>query len=545
LRASGEWTRNLNDLELIGNDTRERVFGAGADYSSHGVSLLYDFGDRLTRNVTTRIDRISRTHLGRFDFSRGAFKQALTLETSYQLVSREERDRDRRSGETLIVLAQSAGLYADDQAPEFDALNSAPGLIDGILTTPASTDFNLSGSSYHNFGLDFGAPVSIDHVFLYTDTLANPDLRWSIWTSTDNLTWTQIRGRESAPFTPVFNRYEFAFAKVETRYIKLALEPALAVLPVYVTELRGLIARGSGDVPERSTDQRGSAQLRFRPRKGLDFGIGGHLSHLSTTQTSFGRDEDGVLGNLRYAPGTKFETVGRYQRTRTHFAESTREAVTTEQSNLLVRWTLNAAATALASVDRHADSRENLLVRRSDGARTELRTVVFPALKSTSQVSYSEDHRFDVNDIYYTRTYGQSFDGEPTPRSTISVDYRYYDLSARYRVVPSYRETLALRGTYRMTDALTFSSEGSRSREPGHNGRNMNASLNWTATPKLNLGGTVNRIEGRSELTSTQWSLQGYFRWTTHTDLSFGYSIIQQQSAAEVNTARIGLNSRF
>lgn len=545
IHGSGEWTTNLNDLELIGYNTRSRALGMGANYSTRQLSLVYNFHDRLTRNENTKIDRLSQSHQGRLDHVLRVFERAVSLETSYQIVGREEKDRDRNNGSTLIVLPATAGLYGDDPTPEFDALTVAAGLVDGVMDAPASPSYDLSGATFHNFGLDFGAPVQIDHVYLYTDTLANPDMRWSIWTGSDNQTWTRIDELQTAPFTPVFNRYEFSFAPVETRYLKLVVEPALAIWPVYVTELRGLIARGAEHIPERSTDQRGSVQLRIQPRKWFSLGVGGDLARLSSTQTSLARSEEGLQGTVRIAPGTGFEVSSRVARTGTRYPDSGRAAAITELGNFAVRWTINAALAATGTLDRRSELQDAVRLRRSDAARLDVRTVILPALRGTTQLVYIEDHRYDNVDTYFTRSFGQLLEGEPTPRSTMSADYRFYDMSARFHAVPRYRETGLLRAGYRLTGSVAFIGEGTLFREASRESRSMVVGASWSTTPKLTLTTTMDRLTGTEIAASTQWTLQGYFRWTSRTDVNFAYSLTQQERAFDTRTARIGLNSSF
>jgi hypothetical protein len=545
LYANADWTRNLNDLELIGFDTRSRTLGAGLSYSVRQVSLLYEFSDQITKNARTNIDRLSRAHLGRIDNSLHAWKQLVTLETSYQIVNRDERDRDRNSGESLIPLSVVSGLYAADPSPDFDALNSAPGLVDGTYNVPASPDYDLSANVFHNFGLDFGAPVQFDHLYLYTDTLANPGLRWSIWTSADNQTWTRIREPESAPFTPVFNRYEFAFPIVETRYIKLTVEPELAVLPVRVTELRGFIARGSQTVPETATDQRGSAQLRLQPAQWLSVSFGGRLARRSASQTAIGSEDDGLQGGLRFAPGARWEFGANYERSRSRYPESTRETATTEDQNLQLRWTQSAALAAMATANRRSEFQDRNRIRRSDGARLEVRTVILPALRGTTMASYNEDHRYDNRDIFYTRTYGQLIEGEPTPAATLSADAHYIVTSARLHSTPGHRLTFTGRASYRLTDALTAAGQADYFREPGLHTRTLNGSVAWMTTPKLTLTLAADQLTGTGTPRSTQYSAQTYFRWTARTDLTAAYSLTRQERSVDSANARFGLNTRF
>ena len=76
----------------------------------------------LTRNPDTDLDRVSRSHSGRADYTKSLLKRLVNIQTSYQITSRSERDNSSITGELLVPLAASAGLYLVDPAPEFDAL---------------------------------------------------------------------------------------------------------------------------------------------------------------------------------------------------------------------------------------------------------------------------------------------------------------------------------------------------------------------------------------------------------------------------------------
>ena len=544
LFASSSWAKNVNDLDLIGYNTWTRSMSAGGNYSSHALYVNYEYSDLLTRNVDTNLDRTSRSHSGRADYTKALANQLVNVSTSYQVSSRLDKDNSTITGEPLSAL-QATGLYLADPSPDFDVLETAPALVDGLLDIAAGQDFDLVNGITHNFGLDFGQTVAIDHLHLYVDSLAALPLTWSIWQSSDNLNWSPVVTTIGAPFSTLFLRYEFAFSQTQTRFIKLTVSPQLLNTPVRVTELRGLIARTDLTSDERTTDQRGSARLQFQPAKWTSWDVSGDALRQSASLSALAREEDAAQTNLRFNPAKMVDLVTRYQWSRSNYTDTDNEFTYSTAAGAVLRSQWSRAISTSAMIDRTEEQDGKTRTRRGDRSRLELRTLVLPALRVTSQFSYSEDERFDTADKVFSRSINNNFEGEPTDRSQISVTYRYETRSARISAVRKYQSTVGGRLSYRLTETIHMVGNTTMTTDPAREDRAYDGIVSWTPTYKISLGGAFNRIESSQAENANQYSLQLVYNWSLRTELSASYSLNEREGDATSSSGRLSLFTRF
>lgn len=545
LFASSNWARNINDLDLIGDDTWTRSLSAGSSYSDHNVFANYQYTDILTRNSATELDRTSRSHSGRVDYSKSVAKRLLNFQTGYQISSRTEQNKSEKTGELLIPLQSSAGLYNSDLTPEFDALETSPGLADGLLEVPAGAGYDLGNGDAHNFGLDFGLAVELDHLHLYIDTLTASLFTWSIWKSSDNLSWVPVATNINGQFSSVFLRYEFSFPSIQTRFVKIAMSPQLLNSPIEVTELRGFVTSAEEARSNRTTDHRGSARLQFQPSRWVSSEVSGDILRQGVSLSSLAREEDGFQSSLRFDPANVFDLGVRYQWNRSHYTNSETENSYTSSIGAVVRSQWNRAISTSASADRGKEVTGKFLVRQNDRTRLEIRTLLLPALRVTSQFAYSEDERFDSPDMIYSRTISNSFEGEPTNRSQLSVSHRYETRTANVSAVRKYQVSVNTRASYRLTDTIHLTAGATASSDPVREDRAYDGIVSWSPTSKVSMSGSVNRIEGDQTENATQYSLQAIYHWSMRTEISASYSLNEREPENRVSSARLSLYSRF
>ncbi len=542
--GSVNWAKNVNDLDLLGYDTRTRNLVTGATYTSNRFFGNYSFSNLLVVNSNQNLKHSSDSHTGRMDYSFSPVKRLVNLQTSYQIVSRSEKNFSSSTGQSLVVLPAAAGLYLDDTSPDFDALEPAPGLNDGLLEVAAGDSFDLVNGSFHNIGLDFGAATEIDHLHLYVDTLATTSQAWSIWISSDNLNWSRVSENAPTDFNPTFRRFEFAFASLTTRYIKLTATPQLLITPIRVSELRGLVTRFGTEDIDRTTDHRGSARLQFSPAKWLHAEIGGEGVRQTVSQVALAREEDVLQSSLHFVPTDVANLTVRYQWNATRYPGSSGEGVSSTAA-AVVRSTWTRAIATLSSLERREEKTGAVRSRRGDYARFEVNTLLLPALRSSSQFNYSEDERFESRDKVISRTVAQSLDGEPTPRSQVNLAYRYNTISAWISAPRRYRVSLSGRVNYRATDTISIASTASMSMDPTREDRSYDGIVSWTPTQKLSFGGSFSRIEGDQTENSTLYSMQMIFQWTARTDLNGSVSLNDNSNSGTITTSSVSLLTRF
>lgn len=544
LFGSINWSKNVNDLELLGYDTRSRTLAGGASYSLKRLSLDYEYAESETRNAESSTSYLAYMHTGRADYGLSFAKNLVTLQTSYQISSQREERESPSLGSVLVQVLGRGGLYLDDASPEFDAMENAPALVDGI-TEIAAGDYNLFSGAAHNFGVDFGSPVKVDHLFLLVDTLEVATTTWSVWQSNDNLTWTPVATNMQGAFDRIFLRYEFSFPEVESRYLKLSLTPQLQVNAMNVTELRAFVTRfESGDMGS-TTDHRGSARLQFQPSKWLVWGVSGDAVRQSESRLTLAREEDGLQAFASFSKFRVMETALRYSWGRSNYVDVGDEDLFSTSATAQVRSRWSRSLMTTAAVERASESSGNLQTRQNDRAKVEINATLLPALRASSQLAYSEDERESGADKLFSRSVTTTFEGEPTRRSQIIVSHRYETQSARVSAVRRYRASVSGRVNYQMSEMITMTASASRSEDPTRTDNSYDGLISWTPSKKWTVGGSYNRIDGSRGESSNQYSLQSTYYWTARTEISGSYSANERSGSETSFTSRVSLTTRF
>jgi hypothetical protein len=546
LSAAYQWDRNINDLELLGLDTRQSRLSAGVDYDYKSVSLRYGLTDLHTVNSSSGLEQFSTRHTVQYDQSVLLFSRALVIQPSYQYNYRIERETEPSTGETLLPLQPVAGLYSVNPAPQFGTLDPFPQLIDGDLATPASTRMNLSGDGYQNFGLDFGSALNLDHIFICTDTLANPVQRWAVYSSTDNLNWTLVRDYSPYPFDQIFRRFEIAFPSQTVRYLKVVDEPALREYPVYVTEVRALVTRAKAGA-NRPTNQLASLGLRLNPVKWLAAQVGGSLTRNSRSQTSNAQELDDFQSSLTVLASSALHLSGRYQMGSVNFPDQATARTTTEMISGAVESQWMRTLNSRLDISRQREFADQQLDRRLDAVTMLISETFFPALKGITQLSQSEDRRFSAADLYRIRSISQRIESQPSTRSTLAVDYRKDFLSSRAPGIPATRQALSARGTWNLTETVFAGADGSMLVETSNTFYSWNGNLSWLPTPKLSLSSGYSETRADNSTGDNLYSASASFRPTLVTEIVFSYarSGLVENSLPQNTTLTLSFRSRF
>ncbi|HEY3296455.1 MAG TPA: discoidin domain-containing protein [bacterium] len=540
-----QWIQNVNDLELLGVDTRQRTIGGSADYSFSTTSLRYEFNDIRTENRRTGFEQISRNHIGRLENSLSVWKHIVSVQTSYMIQAKADREQRASEDGILVRLTPLSGLWSNSPTPELGALDGSPGLIDGNLDSAATHAMDLSGNDVQNLGLDFGSAITVDHIFVYTDSLANSGLRWALYTSSDNYTWSLVRGNQTYPFNVVFRRYEIDFPVQTARYVKVVSEPQPLQIPVYVTEIRGLLTRSQSTGFAWATDHHAAVRVGVQPATWVSGAVEGTLIKNGASATTIGRQQDGLNGSLHLSAHKMAGISGQYQWSRTEYPDATGGRTDTELLGMSVisRWLNGLQSTVAGSRQREVTG--NALNRRQDAATVRLDAAFFPGLGGATEGGLTEDHRFLAADVYKTRYIGQAIQAQPTSRFQFTVDYRYYWLSSQRAWTIPTRENIALSATYRLTETLQLSGSASRYHDPVSSYETWQGLINWNATEKLVLSASVDGNQPDRNNRTVVITTQGIFRFSSHGDVSASYSHLDSQQSARENFSNLRLGFTF
>ncbi len=194
LRYDAEHIQSRADT--IPAETRDHRYLAGLDYTVGRQTLSYRFSQRNDENQISGL--ATRFTDSVFRWSGGASSLAggrLQLTSDYALRYGELRSERPSPGAILNQVPIVAGLYAEDTSPDLGELAAAPGLVDGDRSTPTEPRIDI-GAGYvdRNIGADLGFERSVSALYIYVDRPSSSALRWQVYTSQDNLSWTAVPG---------------------------------------------------------------------------------------------------------------------------------------------------------------------------------------------------------------------------------------------------------------------------------------------------------------------------------------------------------------
>jgi len=271
------------DVNRTGTDTSENEVTVNSHYGYKGLDLRY-YGTYT--DTTNKIGSTETTELNQN--LRGAYSDSfLGGRLSFATSANIEEDRLNVSasvpGATVAVqVFPFAGLSTITDTPTLGALTTNPALIDGNLTVSAGINIGLPspGSDLRprNIGLDFLNPTEVNDLRVWVDRTLPPavaaSFSWDIYTSNDNLSWTFYTTATSATFGPFLNRFDIPFAAVNTRYIKVVVNPLNAAVSgassfptIAVTELQAFTTQTVTQATRQtltSSTEMSNTSARFR-----------------------------------------------------------------------------------------------------------------------------------------------------------------------------------------------------------------------------------------------------------------------------------------
>ena len=103
--------------------------------------------------------------------------------------------------------------------------------------------------------------------------------------------------------------------------------------------------------------------------------------------------------------------------------------------------------------------------------------------------------------------------------------------------------------TYTMTSTILLRADGSISEESISTTKNWDGLISWTATRKLSISADTRstQTEATTTQSSTLYSLQGIYNWSTATRISAGYTFNTNSLIAnnESTSVRLSIETRF
>jgi hypothetical protein len=542
VRVSYRHDQNNNDLDLLGIDTRQNNLSGMIDYRVNTTRLGYEFQDAVTTNTGSGFEQRSRSHSGRFENGLSLFNRIVSVQSAYQVVARNERTTTAPGQTILITLPAAQGLYLASPSPDFNHLENLAALIDGNLTAPASELMNLSGQDVHNIGLDFGAPVDLDRLYLYTDTLAAPDLLWAVYAGADNQNWSLVQSARIVTFNQFYLRYEIEFPRQTTRYIKLVSQPAPRVESVHVTELRALIASEETVKPGWAADHRATLRVGIRPKNWISASVDANYLRVDARTTALKREQDGVSASLALTPTRLLGFSAQYQLGRTSYSGQSSNQTDTDLmgASLTSQW-LGSLRSAVSG-SRRREISHGQTTRQLDALSLRLETRILPTINGSTELGISKDHLLTSNTRSESRYLTQSLYMRATSRMQLTGSYYVYGLSSG--AGPSSRQSLNLTASYRLTSTMNLQGSGSSQWEPGRHSLDWNGGVSWSALPKLFLSANAQRTVPWENDGSLLLNTQAAYQFSARADINASYSFTHSYRTSSENqtSLRLGIN---
>jgi hypothetical protein len=265
---------NLFDEKHNIQDTTTDYGLLSARYTYKNLEVRYQGTYTDTKDKLNEVDTKDYLNTGRITYSDMFFNNRVSFNGSYN-ISYEETDTTTAGigGTVSSQISPFAGLSIINITANPITLDLNPALIDGTTTTSAGINIGLpplggDTTSLRQVGLDFLVSTQVNNLFLWVDrdlSAATNILTFffsniQVWTSSDNLNWTQVGGI-TVSLGQFQNRFEINFTSpVTTRYIKVVTLPlqnfvagATSFPNIFITELQAFIKKPAAQVKGRTT----------------------------------------------------------------------------------------------------------------------------------------------------------------------------------------------------------------------------------------------------------------------------------------------------
>jgi len=540
-------------------DTTEDRLQLTIDYRPVSELYLYykgaleDTDDRVNEN---RIETVS--HAGRVTYDDNWWDNRITLSSDYNVQKRSTETRTSGAGEVLFPISPFAGLSVIDDSPDIGTLDPNPALIDANTVAGAGLNLGLppvgGDDRPRNAGLDFGSETEINTLLVWVDRDLPLDIAsaftWRVYTSEDNLTWTERTPPSSVVFGPFVTRFEIRFPNLTARYIKVVTRPLTNAVPfasnfpvILITELQAVLSRPAALVRGRIDRTSHVYNLSVRARL-LDAPALYYELTYFIAKNEPAPKQDTLSNGLFWSQplGNLFSVAGRIARQDGHENAGERTAVLYSAS-----FTATPAPTCRASLVYSGDNEELPgLTTISRSAFLYGAAQLYPGIDANLSVgrSYIDPNRG-------TRTDSQLIDAGATlvPHPALTLNFFYSDKADTIRVVgrPE-RADLTTRSAeaaaaYRPLPALYLFASYRREMRPSLKDRTINDySIDWSPFPEGNLRLNIAYTESlRSEDNTQETTFTPSVRWSVgpRSWLEASYQKLESDSLVQKITTEI------
>jgi hypothetical protein len=218
-----DFTRNLAYNKPLTNDQQVDTYQLRSRYTYQDYRFIYSHTTSDARNNVTDFDTLTNSDNGTLRFSRSYWQDKVAVNSSLR-ASRQAIEFSG-SGDRLVPTTSTGVIIGSTADPLPQTSDPDPGFsledVDLLVDSPLAAD-------QFSFGLDFGAPTDVDRLFINLVDLANnssADFIWEVYVR-DNSSeeWSRVSAVQNST-NRAENRFELAFASLETRFIKIVTRP--------------------------------------------------------------------------------------------------------------------------------------------------------------------------------------------------------------------------------------------------------------------------------------------------------------------------------
>jgi hypothetical protein len=543
------WDQTTNNISSTSQTIEERRFQYSTNYSLRTAYFYYSFMDRDVENLSSGVREDLRQHVFRVDYSDLYLGGRLRFAGNYLFDYSDRKEYSGESVEPLTTIPIIQGLYVEDGTPEFGTLDTLGTLIDGNLAEATSPVINIGGSSIHqNIGFDLGLSREISEIHIYTDRLSGSAVDWTVYVSSDNLSWSPLDGGSSSLYNTTLKRFEISFSPEQGRYFKAVNSGVNPEPLVFVTEVQALLYSDVQDPPTlKSEFHRVDLNASMELMRNLRFTAGAGYGSVPEYSTGQSRQDINAVGTISYSPTRYFNSVARYQHDYTEYSTS---AIGSHESKIAsLTFLSNPLETMEISLSgSHSQNDENdLESQRVSSGLLHLSTLLLPNLSSIAEIGYTHDDRSVQDWITNSWRYRISFDAKVLRSLNLIAGYSLQDYDSNQSSSVDRREEADIRFNYRLTSTIFLRGGGTISREDDQLEVFQDYSLNWNATRKISASVYTRLVDSNSGYHTQTLNVQSQYNLSNRTNLFFGYSLnrIEQEQIEEIGSYRIGFNTSF
>jgi len=435
---------NMNYTRSLTADTPETVdqqvdlFNFTTQYAPiNNLNLDYAYTRTETDNRLQGFTTTEQNHFGRITYAHNFFANRLAMNSGYSINHNTLEFPATATVDTPLL--RSAGLSSLDTTPaDGPALAATPALIDGNVTASAGLDIGLGGdeTTFTNIGLDFGFAVDVNIIRIWVDRrltgqVAN-SFSWSIYTSPDNLntsTWTLAATVAPASFGVFDNRFEINFPTVNTRYIKVVVQPLLPAVAgasgfanIFVTEMEALSSKSGVPITGETSSINHNFNFNLRGRLTQATTAGYNLYYTLRTEDPSDQERDQLTNGffLNHVFNPTFSANASIQRTNESDIND-KSVDDVYSASLRAAWlrTLNQVLTysSRTTSDADGDASQNSFILRTNA-------ILYRGWDTFLDIGYGWDEQADGTQST-NRTIKGGTNVTPFDKLTFNFNYSY------------------------------------------------------------------------------------------------------------------------